>query len=97
MASLDKHHNAKVFGATQVGNAVWTYAWDGQIHLFDAKTFEYYENLPSYHADAIGDVVSIVDEQHNCHRVFTSSWDKTVTVWLAKTPVLPVDKNEEES
>lgn len=35
LATLTKRHSAKVFGAVLVDHSVWTYAWDGEIHLYD--------------------------------------------------------------
>jgi WD40 repeat protein len=62
---------------------VWAFCWDGQFHIYDRQTSHYVELLPySYHSDAISAVDSIYDEQLQCYRVFTSSWDRTTNVWL---------------
>eukprot|EP00012_Vannella_robusta_P011328 CAMPEP_0206202734 /NCGR_PEP_ID=MMETSP0166-20121206/12366_1 /ASSEMBLY_ACC=CAM_ASM_000260 /TAXON_ID=95228 /ORGANISM="Vannella robusta, Strain DIVA3 518/3/11/1/6" /LENGTH=980 /DNA_ID=CAMNT_0053621749 /DNA_START=454 /DNA_END=3392 /DNA_ORIENTATION=- len=84
LACLDEDHGAKVFGCTLVGDSVWTFSWDGQIHVYDKETFQHIEALPTYHSDAIGCIVCMEDPKLECQRVFTTSWDKTITVWLSQ-------------
>ena len=34
VATLEGHHKRRVLGATKIGDFVWTYSWDGGIHLY---------------------------------------------------------------
>merc|ERR1711982_214049 len=61
-----------------------TYAWDSRICVYNEETLEYIGAAPRYHSDAIGGLACIYDKNFDCWRVFSSSWDQSVTVWLSK-------------
>ena len=90
VATLEGHHKRRVLGATKIGDFVWTYSWDGGIHLYHHSTFEYLGALPLYNTDAIGDIKAIYDESKEGWIVFASSWDKSITVWFARGSLPPV-------
>jgi WD40 repeat protein len=68
-----------------VGSRVWTYAWDRSIHIWNAKTRAPEFALPTkYHNDAISGIVAHWNRTHQCWQVISTSWDRSVIVWLAR-------------
>merc|ERR1711862_563114 len=93
---IEGDHSGKVFGACKVGCRVWTYAWDSRICVYNEETLEYIGAAPRYHSDAIGGLACIYDKNFDCWRVFSSSWDQSVTVWLSKAKEEEKEEEKEE-
>lgn len=88
---LELKHEGKVFGVTRVGHQAWTYAWNGDVHVYSvSEPYEYVELLPNFHSDAIGGVAALYSEKFQCWNAMTVSWDTSVCSWLVHAgPAFP--------
>jgi len=66
--------------AIQVGPLIWVVSWDKKILTWDAQTFQYCNNIPNCHRDAIECIVTRKSEIGEGWYVWTGSSDKTIDV-----------------
>lgn len=81
---LPSKHNSKVFGASPFGDQVWSYSWNGEIHIWDRKTALYQGRVTDLNSDAVAAILPIWSPSLLCWKVYTAGWDRSVSVWLAK-------------
>jgi len=75
----DHGHRGQIFHTAQVGNLVWSVAWDQKIIAWD-KDFNRVRTIPHLHKDALSYIYVYNTKDPLGYTVWTGSLDRTINV-----------------